>query len=164
MPKIEMTIQCQSCKGTGVYVGMAERDGAAVVCQNCKGTGKYNYKFEYEDFTGLKTRDDVTRVYKQSYGFIIAPKVLDFKGHGEIDMQKEGVSYSEFIAGNMPEHTKQLACPMLADQAACHRIKGFVEECERLDGRCLLGRSLSSCGNQPQKDSCWERFYSASEC
>lgn len=31
-------IECQACKGTGLYKGMAERDGAAVVCSHCHGT------------------------------------------------------------------------------------------------------------------------------
>ena len=162
MKKIEMVIQCQSCKGTGVYVGMAERGGAAVVCHTCRGTGKYNYKFEYEEFTELKEKDGVKRVYKQSYGYVIAPGKLDFKKIGEIDMDYEGVSYKSFRSGKMPEHIKSLACPMLADQGACHSIKGFVGECENLDGAGLLGRQLSRCNNQPKKLACWQRFEAAS--
>lgn len=161
MKKIEMDIQCQSCKGTGVYVGMAERDGAAVVCHTCKGNGKYKYKFEYEEFDGLKKREDVTRVFKQSYGFVIAPRKLDFKNIGEIDMTKEGVSYDDFTKGAMPSHIKNLACPMLADQSACHSIKGFTDDCDKLDGGCLLGRMLTSCKNQQNKLDCWKRFEQA---
>lgn len=37
---IKIECECNACKGTGLYVGMAERDGAAVVCYTCKGTGK----------------------------------------------------------------------------------------------------------------------------
>ena len=37
---IEFDCECESCKGTGLYVGMAEREGSAVVCHTCKGTGK----------------------------------------------------------------------------------------------------------------------------
>lgn len=165
MKKIEMVIQCQSYKGTGVYVGMAERDGAAVVCHTCKGTGAYNYKFEYEDFTGLKQRNDVSRVFKQSYGFVIAPRKLEFKNIGEIDMTEEGVSYKDFQNGAMPKHVKKLACPMQADQSSCHNIKGFVNECERLDGDMLLGRMLTQCKNKQNKLDCWKRFELAqTEC
>ena len=159
MKKIEMEIQCKSCSGTGVYVGMAEREGAAVVCSSCNGTGKYWYEFEYEEFTGRKTKDGVTRVYKSSCGFCIAPKKIFFQGIGEVDLSEEGIDYGAFLAGSMPEHIKSLVCPMLADQGACHSIRGFVDECDRLDGQgSLIGRHLSRCAYQRNKSACWERF------
>lgn len=158
MKRIEMTIQCPACNGTGVYVGMAERDGAAVVCHRCNGSGKYDYSYEYEEFTGIKKAEGVERVYKKGYGFVIAPQVLDFTGIGEIDMGEEGVSYAEFLKGNLPGHTKKLACPMVADQSVCHRVSGFVDECEALHGSCLLGTLLTKCNYQPHKANCWKRF------
>lgn len=158
MKKIEKIIQCQSCEGTGIYVGVGERDGAAVVCNVCKGTGKYTYIFEYEEFTGLKSREDVTRVYKKTYGFVIAPRQLIFKDIGEIDMASEGVTYHDFKNGHMPGHIKQLVCPMFADQAACHKIEGFVSGCEQLDPNILFGKLLSQCTNQINKLDCWKRF------
>jgi len=161
MKRIEKDIECKSCNGTGVYVGMSERNGAAVICHTCNGTGRQHYVFEYEEFTGRKIRDGVTRVYKQSYGFIIAPKKTKFAGIGTVDMAAKGVSYDDFLRGEMPEHVKQLACPMLADQAACHGIPGFVDDCERLHGGSLLGSLLSRCRNQKNKLECWERFNKA---
>ncbi len=161
MKKIEMKIQCPACKGTGVYVGMAERDGAAVVCHKCKGTGEYNYIYEYEGFTGKKVKEGVKRVYKSGYGFVIAPTPLNFKGIGLVDMSSEGVDYQEFVKGLLPEHTKKLACPMLANQGACHNISGFVDDCERLHGGLIIGMSLSKCNNQKNKLECWQRFNNA---
>jgi hypothetical protein len=158
MKRIEKDIKCKSCNGTGVYVGMAERDGAAVVCHSCKGTGKQHYVFEYEEFTGIQKRDDVSRVYKQSYGFVIAPRELNFEGIGTINMAYEGVSYEDFINGKMPEHTKQMVCPLLADQGACHKIPGFIDKCDELNGKPLLGCLISDCKNQINKLDCWERF------
>jgi len=56
MKKIfEVNEVCPSCKGTGLYIGMGERDGAAVVCHTCKGTGCHAFKHEYEEFTEWKT-------------------------------------------------------------------------------------------------------------
>lgn len=159
MKKIEMEIQCKSCGGTGVYVGIAEREGAAVVCRSCNGTGKYQYKFEYEEFTGRKEKEGVTRVYKSNFGYMIAPKKINFHPLGEIDLSREGVGYDAFLAGEMPGHIKSLVCPMLADQGTCHSIRGFVDECDKLDGQgTLIGRPLSSCANQGNKATCWERF------
>ena len=160
MPTIERIVQCKSCSGSGVYVGMCERDGAAVVCHVCEGTGKCNYKFEYQEFTGRKKREDVTRVYKQGYGFVIAPAKISFSRNGGIDMEKEGVSYDDFLRGEMPQHIKKLACPMLADQSACNKIKGFADECDRLHGSCLLGTLISQCNNQINRLGCWQRFES----
>ncbi|GAH55007.1 unnamed protein product, partial [marine sediment metagenome] len=37
---IEYDCECNDCKGTGLYTGMAEGDGFAVVCHACNGTGK----------------------------------------------------------------------------------------------------------------------------
>jgi len=158
MKKIEIDIQCQSCRGTGVYVGMSERDGAAVVCNTCNGTGKYHYKFEFEEFTGLQIRENVKRVYKQSYGYVIAPRKIRFENDELIDMEKEGVSYEDFNNGKMPEHIKQFVCPMLADQGKCNNIKNFVTECEIANGGSLFGVLLSNCKNQSNKLKCWERF------
>ena len=36
---VEFDEQCMACGGTGLYVGMAECDGAAVVCTNAKVLG-----------------------------------------------------------------------------------------------------------------------------
>lgn len=155
---IEIDVQCPSCNGTGVYIGMAERSGAAVICNNCNGTGKYHYKYSYEEFAGIKKREDIKRVYKSGYGFEIALGELYFKNIGSVDMNKEGVSYDEFLDGKMPDHIKMLACPMLADQRECHKIRRFVDGCNELNGSSLLGRSIYDCKNQSKKLDCWERF------
>lgn len=159
MKTIELRIECPACKATGVYKGMAERDGAAVVCHQCKGTGAYNYKFSYEDFTGIKPAQGVKRVYLSGYGYVIAPSEIEFGDHGLIDMRKEGVSYEAFQKGERPSHIKSLACPMLADQGDCQDIKGFVDECMEIHGG-WIGR-ISECKGQCQKSECWKRFDSA---
>ncbi len=163
LKKIDIDIQCQACDGTGVYVGMAERHGAAVVCYQCKGTGKYNYVLEYENFKKMNIRKNIKRVYKSSYGFCIAPTKIPTASGGVIDLETEGISYEEFKIGKLPEHTRQLACPMLADQGACHNIKGFINRCNKLHGESLLGISLTACKNQPHKSDCWKRFEAGKE-
>lgn len=50
--------------------------------------------------------------------------------------------------------TEQLACPMVADQDACHNIKGFTDDCG-----CPWGILLTDCENQPNKADCWKRFH-----
>ncbi len=160
MKKIEMQIECPNCGGTGLYQGMGEGNGAAVICHTCNGTAKKTFKYSYNEFTGRKIRKGVHRVYLSGMGYKIATGKLNFaNGIGEIDMDKEGVSYAEFLNGKMPEHIKRLGCPMTADQGACHEIKGFVNKCEELNGG-WIGR-ITSCKYQPNKLECWERFKSS---
>lgn len=157
---IEMTIECDACHGTGVYVGIAERDGAGVICTKCQGSGAFLYKLIYNEFTGRKTRDDVKRVYKSGYGYVIAPTVINFNGK-TIDMQGEGVSYEDFCRGVMPKHIKSLACPMSSDQSACHKINGFIDQCMEIHGGLIS--IITKCKGQHDKAACWKRFESAQE-
>jgi len=81
--------ECKSCRGTGLYRGMAEPEGVAVVCLTCKGTGCA--EIEYTPFTERKRRSDV-RTVKQSRGSFIM-------SCGPVGC---GVSYEDFMRGRMP--------------------------------------------------------------
>lgn len=156
MKIIKLKIECQSCGGSGVYQGMAERDGASVVCHTCDGTGCEDYVFKYEPFKKRVIKKGVKRVFLSGYGYCVGVKPITFDNGITVDFSKEGVSYEEFLQGKMPEHIKCMGCPMSADQSACHDIVGFVDECERLHGEYL--GLISKCNNQPNKLKCWERF------
>lgn len=145
--------ECSSCSGTGLYAGMAERDGAAVVCFQCKGTGRKD--ITYTPFTARKRRTGITRVYKKGTSYVIAPKVIDFEGIGKIDLSKEGVTYEEWLSGVNPKHIRQLGCPMMTDQSACHGVDGFTDVCNKLNGGWLSIIPTCKCEN---KSACWERF------
>lgn len=142
--KIEMDIQCPSCKGTGLYVGMAERDGYAVVCHQCKGTGKYHYVYEYEEFTGRKHRDDVSRVVEVNPGIVIGGTALDFGG----------VPYARWLVrGTFPpgKEMRQYTCPAWWYQSANYNLKPKWMEC--------LGCGVfSGCKQFPLKQECWDRW------
>ena len=156
MKTIKKEIECSSCKGTGIYVGMGEKDGAAVICHDCKGTGKYLYIFSYNDFAGRKKKADIKRVYLSSLGYCITPEDNSYDGIGMIEMSKEGISYEEFLEGKMPKHIKKMACPMSADQGACHDIKGFDDECKKLNDNHYISHILSC--KCKDKMACWDRF------
>ena len=158
MKKIEMKVECPSCKGTGLYNGMGEAKGVAVICYKCKGTGAFMYSYSYNDFTGRKLREDIKRVYLSGMGYGISLGKINFNGIGEIDMDKEGISYPEFLNGKKPQHIKKLGCPMRADQSACHDINGFVDECNKLNGGWIS--LITDCKNQHNKEQCWSRFKS----
>jgi len=156
MREIRMLIECPDCKGTGVYSGMGESKNTAVVCNRCKGTGKYEYVYTYNEFTGRKKNDLIKRVYLKGYGYKIGLGKIDFKGIGEIDMDKEGVSYEDFLNDKMPKHIQRLGCPMLADQGACHSIEGFINRCNAFNGGWLS--LITDCKNKHNSCECWELF------
>lgn len=153
--KFEKDIVCKSCDGTGIYVGMGERDGAGVICTTCKGTGCQKYKFEYEPFTKRKITKEVKRVFIKGYGYCITTKPITLDNGTFVDFSKEGVSYEQFLNGEMPKHIKHMGCPMMADQGACHNIKGFTERCNKENGGYVSYIPDCKCKN---KMKCWEVF------
>jgi len=157
MPKIDIMIECPSCNGTGLYSGMAEGEGIAVICYKCKGSGKYHFVYSYNKFKGRKKKEGIKRVFLKGTQYKIGLGVINFDKVGPIDMDKEGVSYQEFLDGKMPEHITKLECPMLADQGACHDTPGFTEKCNELNGGWI--GFLSDCKHQLKKEECWKRFY-----
>jgi len=155
METIKLKIECQSCNGTGVFQGMAEKSGASVVCHTCKGTGCEDYRFTYTPFTKRKEKEGVKRVFITGYGYCVGTKPITLDNGIFVDFSKEGVSYEEFLSGKMPEHIKHMGCPMSADQGACHDIKGFTDVCNELNGGWL--NYIPSCIIS-DKIKCWERF------
>ena len=154
--KIEIDIECPACGGTGVYVGLAEKKGAGVVCYKCGGTGCFHFLYRYNEFKGKKEIKGVDRVYLTGMGYVVGTGKINYEGVGEIDMDKEGVSYQEFLRGKTPRHIKKLGCPVLADQAACDEIKNFMKDCRTLNGGWIF--KTKRCKQYPNKHECWERF------
>ena len=82
--------QCASCSGTGLYCGIAEPEGVAVVCLTCHGTGCR--EISYTPFTTRQRRDDVRTVQLSRGSFI-----LSWGPTGR------SITYEQFIGGEMPE-------------------------------------------------------------
>jgi hypothetical protein len=147
---IELNEKCPSCKGTGLYVGMGERDGAAVVCNKCRGTGCFKYKHAYEDFLGRVHNPDVKRVYRANPGICIGEgktcKLADFGGIP----YKEWVSGVPFTPGTEDRaHT----CPSWFYQSADYKLKPEWDECFS-----ALGYTFSRCPHFATKELCWKRW------
>lgn len=141
---IEIDIECKSCSGTGVYQGMAEQAGAAVVCCTCKGTGKEHYKFSYTEFTKRKQAKDVKRVFQHNPGFVISS-----------DPKFGGMPYKNWENGeSFPDGSelRQLVCPAWWYQGIDWKKKPNWPHC------VSLGQSFSQCQHFPYKDQCWERY------
>ena len=120
---IEYDEKCKSCGGSGLYVGMAERDGAAVVCSTCKGTGCHHVKLTYEDFEGRQNRKDVKRVYQVNPGIMLGGKTLAEFG---------GVTYEQWLnQSEFPFNTenRKYICPAWWYQSADYEKKPKWENC-----------------------------------
>ncbi|HME71144.1 MAG TPA: hypothetical protein VKM54_14915 [Myxococcota bacterium] len=87
---LKIEVECESCDGTGLYRGMAEPPGVAVICLNCRGSGCA--KLVFKSFYGLKKRRDVKTV-QRSRGSTLASGI----GPGG-----RSITYAEFLAGKRP--------------------------------------------------------------
>jgi len=147
-------IECKSCKGTGLYVGMAERGWAAVVCSTCKGSGETT--FEYEEFTGRKKMEGVNRVFLGGFGYVITDiDVVDTPITGELlPFSKYGCTYEEWLNGAVPEHIKFLYCPYIAYNNGMGN-EPLGDKCRA--GNSALGR-ISDCRHYGDKLECWKEF------
>ena len=145
--KIKWVQQCKSCGGVGLYVGMAERDGAAVVCNACEGSGREQKNVEYEEFTGRKERKGITRVYRISSGIVLAPSVV--KGGVSLDEWEKDSESVNRRGAEIRDHV----CPAWWYQSADSRKNPNWEECKD-----SWGRSFSNCRHFKNKAHCWDRF------
>lgn len=145
MNKIELEEQCSRCHGTGLYVGMAEKDGFAVVCYQCKGTGKYKFVHVYEEFTGRKDREGIETVIECNPGIVVGKKDgLDFGGIPYEQWKQHGLFPPK-------SEMRQYTCPAWWYQNTNYKLKPNWKE-------CLLGGTFSSCKNFPDKAACWNKW------
>jgi len=145
---IEVDEECQSCTGTGLYVGMAERDGFAVVCSKCKGTGKFHFVHEYEEFVRKGERHNIKRVVQTNPGIMLGG-TYDFGG----------MPYKEWLQDlPFPEKSemRNYICPRWWNQCMDKCIEiNWKNVCGDLN---LWGRSFSECKNFNTKNKCWKKF------
>ena len=148
--KIEVEAECKSCKGTGLYVGMYERNGAAIVCHICKGTGRQKITVEYEPFHQRKHRKGIIRVLQHNPGIGVgvnqgeAIRLIDFGG----------ISYAHWEAGTeFPNGSemRRFTCPTWWYQSVDYSKKPDWNECG-------LGGMFSACEHFAAKDKCWKRW------
>lgn len=147
---IEHLEKCKSCGGTGLYVGMAEHDGAAVVCSTCKGIGRVKFHYEYEDYEGRVKKQGVKRVFQTNPGICIGEgnghKLDEFGGMSVEDWE----SGKQFTAGM---ENRNFTCPAWWYQCADYTKKPDWSECNK-----ALGCRFSECSCFKNKSSCWERW------
>lgn len=156
MAKHEISIEhkCKSCRGTGIYVALAEADGAGIQCRQCKGTGCKTTAFEYEDFEGRVPRTDVERVYQANPGIIIGTNKA-YPNAVQYDLEAfGGMPYADWAEGNpFPpgSEMRQFTCPAWWYQTADCKLRPEW-------GACWIAGSFSKCPNFPAKEHCWARW------
>jgi len=69
---MRLIVHCSSCDGTGLYSGMCEGKGSAVVCLNCNGSGaetivlrKFTGRKHYRGIKEVHFKNADTMTYKQ---------------------------------------------------------------------------------------------------
>lgn len=148
MKKIfEVKEKCPSCKGTGIYVGMAEKNGAGVVCHTCKGTGCHKFIHTYEDFVFREQRKGIKHVYETNPGIGVG------NAHGFKFEDFGGMPYEDWLAGkSFPDGSemRKFTCPAWWYQSANYDLKPTWKECG--------WGSFSACKYFETKEKCWERF------
>lgn len=87
---ITVDAECAACRGTGLYSGMCEGKGVAVVCLGCDGTGCE--KLSYKPFVRRRGRRDIKTV-RLSQGTFLATGV---------GPTGESITYAEFAKGKRP--------------------------------------------------------------
>lgn len=149
---IEFDEKCKSCDGTGLYVGMAEGKGFAVVCHDCKGTGKFHFKYEYEEFTERKKSKGIKRVLEYNPGFGAGGVYDENPKFAENDFG--GMSYEDWEKGKPfppKSEMRKFVCPAWWYQCVdCDKKPNW--QC------CPWGSRLSECEYFKTKEKCWERF------
>ena len=91
---MDILTECGSCGGTGLYRGMCESEGTAVICINCGGTGAE--KHTYKEYTGRKHKTGVNKISYSRGSFI---------GTG-VGAVGDSMTYYEFEK-KIPEYKKE---------------------------------------------------------
>jgi len=147
--KIEINEVCQSCRGTGLYVGMAEREGIAVQCQRCRGTGCYKYTHEYADFVARKDAPvGIIRVLEHNPGIGVGVNSEFPDGSFGGMPIKEWESGLPFPPGS---EMRKFCCPAWWYQSVDYKKKPRWEE-------CLGCGTFSGCNHFENKNKCWDRW------
>lgn len=161
METFKVDAVCKSCDGTGLYQGIGERDGAAVVCTRCDGTGCATIKINFERFTKRKMTDKVKRVYGNGSGYCISCEDVTTEDGRLFEFSKEGVSYEEWLQGKQPGPIKTLQCPYQWERQQLQHSDHKAHELHEVHCRKgLRSLMISECRHRKEfgMAGCWEHY------
>ena len=139
--KIELEIECSACGATGLYVGLGEKDGAAVVCSRCNGTGAV--RLSVTKFQRRRVREGVKQVYQHNPGVLL-------------DSTLGGIPYVRWVEGAAFPCGSEVrnVCPAWWAQTVLSKnIDSQAYGCT-----VRLGESFSQCEHYGEKQKCWARW------
>ena len=140
--------KCKTCNGTGLYSGMGERDGFAIICNRCDGTGCFEYVHDYVEFEERRpSKDKILRVFEKN------PAVLVGRKPGMPEDYFGGMPYSDWAEGKpFPKGSemRNYTCP-----AWWTFDPKIFDECRE---GVRLGQSFSDCTYFGNKEACWARY------
>ena len=149
--------ECESCKGTGLYQGFAEKDGAFVICCVCKGSGSISIALNFNKFNGKKKEPKCKRVYTQGFGYLLTDKDFLSEDGKFFPFSQYGCFYEEWLQGKKPIPLKFLGCPYQETNQKL-RIKDvnnlYKTRCEKKLGWGYI----PNCELYDKKEECWEIF------
>ena len=150
-------VECDSCGGTGLYCGMAEKKGSAVVCTNCKGTGKVSVKQTFKKFEKRKKREGVKRVFETAGGYMLAADDVTTKEGVTIHFSRFGVEYEDWLNGIAPKPLEELHCPYqhTGQGLQSNDVNGLYES------RCskhLGWGMITNCKCRKDMAKCWKIY------
>ena len=132
--------RCDRCRGTGLYRGMAEMPGAAVVCRECKGTG--SREITYVPFDGRQPPPEgVERVWSHNRSTPPAEPG---------DQPGAGVTVEEWQVDPESVHRpgaeeRENSCPSLWHA-------GLIWD------ECIKAGTIPGCPRYPERAACWEKY------
>jgi len=151
---IEYDEKCDSCKGTGLYVGRGERADAATVCHDCEGTGCHHVRLAHDDFDGRETLEDIQRVFQANPGAYMRTK------EGRALSEFGGMPYEDWLAGKPfgpGMEMREFTCPAWWYQSADAKKKPDWVPCEQaiLFSECPCFKAKAACWDD------WDREFAA---
>lgn len=148
--RIEYDCKCKACKGTGLYTGMGERDGAAVVCYHCEGTGKQHIEITYESFEKREEHSTAEWIYQ------VNPSIRIGKGGDYSLSDFGGMPYTDWRKGKAFEsgmENRLHTCPAWYYQCADCDKKPDWDTCN-----ATFGSTFSRCPDFDNKKACWKKW------
>lgn len=143
--------ECRSCKGTGLYVGMAERDGAAVVCGTCKGKGERRETHRFNRSSEMKFPEGVTHVWGTNPGIVLSGL--------HTNVLTGGVPLADHLANpnlvfELGNELRSHVCPAWWLQSASGAVT--PELGQKCSAACVT--QFSRCRHYGEKAECWKLY------
>ena len=145
MDRVTVPVECTKCHGTGLYSGMREKGGLAVVCLRCDGEG--HQPMTYRPFLGRREPStDVTHVLDYNLGVDLTPELA-----ADWVLPVSEWTDREALRNKGRDFVEQNQCPGWYSQSIS-KVGLSWREC------VPPGIRFSDCPKFAEKEKCWDRY------